>query len=87
MCAVLVSLDGTAFWLYTFYAIAQVPIGDGTGFQWLAVRPLGAIFLGPTLPSLCLRRWVGSCSYHSFWVAQDCLHLRFYGSNCSRILS
>lgn len=45
---------GTLFWLYTFHAIAQVPVGDGTGFQWLAVMPLGMVFLVFTLPSLIL---------------------------------
>ncbi len=35
---------GTLFWLYTFYAIAHVSPGDGSGFQWLAVIPLGTIF-------------------------------------------
>lgn len=50
------SLAGTGllFWLYTFYHIAHVPLGDGTGFQWLAVIPLGFIFLTLTLPSLVL---------------------------------
>ncbi|MDN4986398.1 hypothetical protein KUL72_29165 [Bradyrhizobium arachidis] len=42
--AVLVATAGTLFWLYTFYAIAHVPQGDGTGFQWLAVFPLGMVF-------------------------------------------
>jgi hypothetical protein len=42
--AALVAAAGTLFWLYTFYAIAHVPPGDGTGFQWLAVIPLGMIF-------------------------------------------
>lgn len=42
--AALVAAAGTLFWLYTFYAIANVPPGDGTGFQWLAVFPLGMIF-------------------------------------------
>ena len=42
--AALVAAVGTLFWLYTFYAIAHVPPGDGTGFQWLATFPLGAIF-------------------------------------------
>ena len=45
---------GTLFWLYTFYAIAQVPAGDGTGMQWVAVMPLGFIFLALTLPALLL---------------------------------
>ncbi|MBR0698230.1 hypothetical protein [Bradyrhizobium lablabi] len=44
MLAVVVAAAGTLFWLYTFYAIAHVPPGDGTGFQWLAVIPLGVIF-------------------------------------------
>ena len=45
---------GLLFWLYTFYAIAQVPQGDGTGLQWLAAIPLGGVFLMLTLPSLVL---------------------------------
>lgn len=45
---------GTLFWLYTFYGIAQVPTGDGSGFQWIAVIPLGFIFLVLTLPALIL---------------------------------
>ena len=45
---------GTLFWLYTFYAIAQVPAGDGTGFQWIAVVPLGFVFIVLTLPALVL---------------------------------
>lgn len=42
--AALVAAAGTLFWLYTFYFIAHVPPGDGSGFQWLAVFPLGMIF-------------------------------------------
>jgi hypothetical protein len=42
--AAVVAAAGTLFWLYTFYAIAHVPQGDGSGFQWLAVFPLGMIF-------------------------------------------
>ena len=45
---------GLLFWLYMFYHIAHVPQGDGTGFQWLAVIPLGGVFLMLTLPSLVL---------------------------------
>ncbi|WP_339028285.1 hypothetical protein WHZ78_06925 [Bradyrhizobium symbiodeficiens] len=52
--AALVAAVGTLFWLYTFYAIAHVPPGDGTGFQWLAVFPLGAIFGLFFLPSWLL---------------------------------
>ncbi|MCC8944873.1 hypothetical protein H8A97_07030 [Bradyrhizobium sp. Arg62] len=42
--AALIAASGTLFWLYTFYAIAHVPPGDGTGFQWLAVFPPGMVF-------------------------------------------
>jgi len=49
-------IAGTLFWLYTFYGIAQVPEGDGSGFQWVAVMPLGAIFLLFTVPALHLAR-------------------------------
>jgi hypothetical protein len=52
--ALAVAGAGTLFWLYTFYGIAQVPAGDGTGFQWIAVMPLGAVFLVLTLPALIL---------------------------------
>jgi hypothetical protein len=52
--ALTVASAGTLFWLYTFYGIAQVPSGDGSGFQWIAVMPLGLIFLVLTLPALIL---------------------------------
>ncbi|MBR0994239.1 hypothetical protein JQ580_26305 [Bradyrhizobium japonicum] len=52
--ATLVAAAGTLFWLYTFYFIAQVPQGDGTGFQWLAVFPLGMIFAFFFLPAWLL---------------------------------
>jgi hypothetical protein len=42
--ALAVSIAGTLFWLYKFYGIAQVPAGDGSGFQWIAVVPLGLVF-------------------------------------------
>jgi len=42
---------GTGFWFYTFYAIDHVPPGDGTGFQWLAVIPLGFIFVAFFIPA------------------------------------
>jgi hypothetical protein len=54
VAALVVASLGTLFWLYTFFAIAHVPLGDGTGFQWLAVFPLGAVFLVLTLPALLL---------------------------------
>jgi hypothetical protein len=52
--ALAIASSGTLFWLYTFYGIAQVPAGDHTGFQWIAVVPLGFIFLVLTLPALIL---------------------------------
>jgi hypothetical protein len=52
--ALAVASAGTLFWLYTFYGIARVPSGDGSGFQWIAVMPLGLIFLVLTLPALIL---------------------------------
>lgn len=54
LIALLVAAAGTLFWLYTFYGIAQVPRGDGSGFQWLAVMPLGMIFFALTFPALIL---------------------------------
>jgi hypothetical protein len=53
MAAVIAAL-GTLFWLYTFYAIDHVPQGDGSGFQWLAVFPLGGIFAIFFLPAWLL---------------------------------
>ncbi len=52
--AAVLAVAGLLFWLYTFYHIAHVPPGDGTGFQWLAAIPLGCVFLILTLPSLIL---------------------------------
>ena len=54
--AAFVAAAGTLFWLYTFYAIAHVPPGDGTGFRWLAVFPLGMIFGLFFLPAGCWSR-------------------------------
>jgi len=50
--ALAVSVAGVLFWLYTFYGIAQVPAGDGSGFQWIAVMPLGLVFFVFTFPAL-----------------------------------
>ena len=52
--ALTVASAGTLFWVYTFYGIAQVPSGDGSGFQWLAVMPLGLVFLGPVIVNILL---------------------------------
>ena len=51
---VVIAAVGTLFWLYTFYAIDQVPLGDESGFQWLAVLPLGGIFAIFFLPAWLL---------------------------------
>jgi hypothetical protein len=48
----------TLFWLYTFYHIAQLPAGDGSGFQWIAEVPLTGIFLLCILPAFALA-WFG----------------------------
>jgi hypothetical protein len=67
---------GTLFWIYTFYGIAQAPVGDGSGFQWVAVMPLGFIFVVLTVPSLLLAvkdRWLwlafllGCAGLVAFW--------------------
>jgi hypothetical protein len=50
--ALTAAVAGTLFWLYTFYGIAQVPAGDGSGFQWIAVMPLGLVFVVFTVPAL-----------------------------------
>ena len=56
---------GTLFWLYSFYGIAQVTAGDGTGFQWISAMPLGAIFFSLlTLPALIL-----SLTGRQLWLA------------------
>lgn len=54
LVALSLALAGTAFWLYTFYWLAQLPAGDGSGMQWVAAVPLGLIFLLFTLPALIL---------------------------------
>jgi hypothetical protein len=56
--AFLVAGAGTLFWLYTFYGIAQVPQGDGTGFQWVAIMPIGFFYFGLCFPALVLA-WKG----------------------------
>ena len=72
--AAALAVTGLLFWLYTFYAIARVPMGDGSGFQWLAVIPLGFIFLMLTLPSLVLvliGRWlqlIGLAAFGYVWL-------------------
>jgi hypothetical protein len=52
--AAVIAAGGTLFWLYTFFAIDRVPLGDGSGLQWLAVFPLGGIFAIFFLPAWLL---------------------------------
>ena len=52
--ALALATGGALFWLYTFHVIARLPSGDGSGLQWLAVVPLGTIFVTLTLPALLL---------------------------------
>ena len=52
--AAFIAAAGTLFWLYTFYHIANVPQGDRSGFQWLAVFPLGMVFGAFFLPAWLL---------------------------------
>ena len=52
--ATLIATAGTLFWLYTFYHIANVPQGDRSCFQWLAVFPLGMVFGAFFLPAWLL---------------------------------
>lgn len=54
LATLLVCLAAMLFWLYTFYHIAQLPVGDGSGFQWIAEVPLTAIFLFVILPAFGL---------------------------------
>lgn len=49
MCA-----GGLLFWIYTFWYIANVPPGDGSGFQWLGEVPLTGITLVMVLPAALL---------------------------------
>jgi hypothetical protein len=59
--ALAVAGAGALFWLYTFFGIVRVPGGDGSGFKWIAVIPLGFVFLVLTLPALILAlidRWL-----------------------------
>jgi hypothetical protein len=37
-----------------FYAISKAPVGDGSGFQWLAEVPLTMIYLFVTVPASAL---------------------------------
>jgi hypothetical protein len=68
VAALAVSIAGTLFWLYTFYGIAQVPAGDGSGFQWIAVVPLGPVFFVFTFPALvCAWNGAGLIAFALLW--------------------
>jgi hypothetical protein len=45
---------GLSFWFYTFWHIAQLPAGDGSGFRWLGEVPLTGITLACIVPALLL---------------------------------
>jgi len=45
---------GVAFWLYALYQISQLPVGDGSGFYWIAVVPLTGILAIGMVPALLL---------------------------------
>ena len=44
----------TAFWIYTFYAIAAQADPAGDGMEWVAAFPMTLIFLLLTLPALII---------------------------------
>ena len=87
--ALAVSIARTLFWLYTFYGIAQVPAGDGSGFQSIAVWLLGLVFFVFTFPAPGLRmdRPVLVGRSRSL-VARASSRSRFYGTKLpGRVLS
>lgn len=45
---------GLLFWAYTFWYIAQLPVGDGTGFQWMGEMPLTGVTLVCIVPALLM---------------------------------
>jgi hypothetical protein len=47
-------LAGLVFLGYTFNYISRLPVGDGSGFQWMAAVPLTGIFLLFCLPAMLL---------------------------------
>jgi hypothetical protein len=61
-----------------------VPVGDGTGFQWIAVMPLGAIFFASTFPALLL-----SLRGRGLWIALvlGCAGLAAFAMVWSQLLS
>ena len=76
--ALAVSIAGTLFWLYTFYGIAQVPAGDGSGFQWIAVVPLGLVFFVFTFPFLWAALVIGCAGLIAFALLWNELLGEFY---------
>jgi hypothetical protein len=49
--ALAVALVGTAFCGYVIYKTAQVPVGDGSGMQWVVLTPLTLLFVGLVVPA------------------------------------
>ncbi len=70
--ALAVALVGTAFCGYVIYRTAQVPVGDGSGMQWVVLTPLTLLFVGLVVPAFLfgmrgLRRPAASISDVSAW--------------------
>ena len=49
--ALAVALVGTASCGYVIYRTAQVPVGDGSGMQWVVLTPLTLLFVGLVVPA------------------------------------
>jgi hypothetical protein len=49
--ALAVAFVGTAFCGYVIYRTAQVPVGDGSGMQWVVLTPLTLLFVGLVVPA------------------------------------
>src|SRR3712207_215191 len=47
-----VALAGSAFCIVQIYKTAQLPLGDGTGMQWVILTPLTMLFLLVVVPAL-----------------------------------
>ncbi len=49
--ALAVALVGTALCGYVIYRTAQMPVGDGSGMQWVVLTPLTLLFVGLVVPA------------------------------------
>jgi hypothetical protein len=50
--ALAVGLGCAGFCAYTIHRTAQMPLGDGTGMQWVVLGPLALLFFGVAAPAL-----------------------------------